>query len=55
MLLYYITDRKSCRGGVLDRVEEALRAGVDMVQIREKDLEARELFELAAAGARAAA
>jgi thiamine-phosphate pyrophosphorylase len=45
-MIYYITDRKSYRGALAARIAEALRAGVDMVQIREKDLEARELFEL---------
>lgn len=46
MLLYAISDRKSCRGDVSDRIEEAIRAGVDMVQVREKDLEARDLLDL---------
>jgi thiamine-phosphate pyrophosphorylase len=39
---YYITDRKS--GG--ERIAENLAGGVDMIQIREKDLPARELAAL---------
>jgi thiamine-phosphate pyrophosphorylase len=46
MLLYYITDRRSCASPIEDRVRQALEAGVDMVQIREKDLEAGELYAL---------
>jgi thiamine-phosphate pyrophosphorylase len=42
---YYITDRKSCRH-VLDCIERAVAAGVDLVQIREKDLPVRELLSL---------
>ena len=49
MLLYYITDRRTCPGPLERGVQEALRAGIDMVQIREKDLEARELLALARA------
>src|SRR5579864_2265783 len=54
MLLYYITDRKAFRGGdaeqrlaMLRRIAEAARAGVDLIQLREKDLSARELEFLA--------
>lgn len=46
MLLYYITDGKQLRGDLLGVVGRALRAGVDLVQIREKGLSARELFGL---------
>jgi len=48
MLRYYITDRHSAGGtaALLLRIEQALRAGVEMIQIREKDLPARELFAL---------
>jgi thiamine-phosphate pyrophosphorylase len=53
-LLYYITDRSQFRGGVdarlralLDKVAEAASAGVDYIQLREKDLSARELEILA--------
>jgi thiamine-phosphate pyrophosphorylase len=50
MLLYYITDRRSFAGVEADRRRELLRrigeaanAGVDYVQLREKDLDAAEL------------
>jgi thiamine-phosphate pyrophosphorylase len=53
-LLYYITDRRqfpgdehSCRRALLDKIAEATRAGVDYIQLREKDLSARELEKLA--------
>ena len=46
--LYLITDRKqTCGHSLLDVVEEALRGGVRAVQLREKDLTSRELYELA--------
>jgi len=45
MIRYYVTDRS--RGNVIDYADRAIRDGVDMIQIREKDLAARELFELA--------
>jgi thiamine-phosphate pyrophosphorylase len=44
--LYYITDRKQLRGDLVTQVDHALRAGVDLVQIREKDLNSRDLFQL---------
>jgi thiamine-phosphate pyrophosphorylase len=54
MLLYYITDRKSLAGTdaqqrsrLLVRIGEAARAGVDCIQLREKDLAARDLERLA--------
>ncbi len=60
MLLYYITDRKAFRGGdagqrlaVLHRIAEAARAGVDLIQLREKDLTARKLECLAHEAVRA--
>ena len=46
-LLCYITDRQQLRSVSLAAViRETLRAGVDMVQIREKDLASRELIAL---------
>lgn len=54
MLLYYITDRKQFPGAeprrrelLLAKISEAARAGVDYIQLREKDLPARELESLA--------
>jgi thiamine-phosphate pyrophosphorylase len=54
-LLYYITDRKSFPGDeaarrrrLIAKIAEAARAGVDYIQLREKDLCARELEHLAA-------
>jgi len=54
VLLYYITDRKQFPGPeprrrelLLAKISEAARAGVDYVQLREKDLPARELETLA--------
>lgn len=53
-LLYYITDRAQFAGEesarrkrLLEKIAEAGRAGVDYIQLREKDLFARELEELA--------
>src|SRR5271157_1770505 len=53
-LLYYITDRSQFRGdesarrrALLAKVVEAARAGVDYIQLREKDLSARDLETLA--------
>jgi len=54
MLLYYITDRRAFpgtdperRSALLRRIAEAARANVDYIQLREKDLSARELELLA--------
>jgi len=54
MLLYYITDRTQFSGGeiarrsaLLAKVRECARAGVDYIQLREKDLSGRELEDLA--------
>jgi thiamine-phosphate pyrophosphorylase len=46
-----VTDRRTLAGGasigaLLERIREAVAAGVDWVQIREKDLPARELLAL---------
>jgi thiamine-phosphate pyrophosphorylase len=53
-LLYYITDRtafaadeRSRRTRLLEKISEATRAGVDYIQLREKDLPPRELESLA--------
>jgi len=53
-LLYYITDRSQFRGdeharrrALLAKIVEAACAGVDYIQLREKDLSARELEMLA--------
>jgi len=60
MLLYYITDRRAFSGteheqrsSVLRRIREAARAGVDYIQLREKDLSAHELERLACDAVRA--
>ncbi|HUA16212.1 MAG TPA: thiamine phosphate synthase [Verrucomicrobiae bacterium] len=52
-LLYYITDRKAFaedeatrRRHLLEKIAEAARAGVDYIQLRERDLSARELESL---------
>jgi thiamine-phosphate pyrophosphorylase len=53
-LLYYITDRTAFaadeptrRRQLLDKIAEAARAGIDYIQLREKDLPTRELEMLA--------
>ena len=60
MLLYYITDRTQFPGTeserrdrLLKKIAEAAHAGVDYVQLREKDLPARELESLAQEAAQA--
>jgi thiamine-phosphate pyrophosphorylase len=47
MKCYYITERKSVGGfrPLLDIIRDQMRLGVDYIQIREKDISARELFE----------
>jgi thiamine-phosphate pyrophosphorylase len=58
-LLYYITGRNTFPGDessrcsrLLEKIAEAARAGVDFIQLREKDLSGRELESLAHAAAR---
>lgn len=53
MKLCYVTDRKALAGDseaqirlLLERIDSAERAGVDFIQIREKDLSARQLLPL---------
>jgi thiamine-phosphate pyrophosphorylase len=48
MLRYYITDRHSAGGTerLLEYVQQALADGVDWIQVREKDLSARDLCAL---------
>jgi thiamine-phosphate pyrophosphorylase len=53
-LLCYVTDRRSLKGSpgldskvLLQKIEQAAKAGVDWFQIREKDLSGRELARLA--------
>lgn len=57
--LYYITDRKQFPGdeparrrALLAKIAEAARAGIDYIQLREKDLTARELEVLASEAVR---
>ena len=54
MVLYYITDRRQFPGSeddrcrrLLEKIEEAAHCGIDFVQLREKDLPARQLELLA--------
>jgi thiamine-phosphate pyrophosphorylase len=44
MIRCYVTDRR--RGDLLSHVNAAIRSGVDMIQVREKDLDARALYDL---------
>jgi len=59
LLLYYITDRtqfpgdeNACRQALLAKIAEAARCGVDLIQLREKDLPTRELEALTRAAVR---
>jgi thiamine-phosphate pyrophosphorylase len=47
MIRCYVTDRR--RGDIAGSARRAIAEGVDFIQIREKDLGARELFELVCA------
>jgi len=57
-LFCYITDRRllpdGSVGALLEHIESAIAAGVDLIQLREKDLTDRELFDLASGAARRA-
>jgi len=60
MLLYYITDRSAFAGtdaerrtAIVRRIAEAAQAGVDYIQLREKELLGRELEQLARQALRA--
>jgi thiamine-phosphate pyrophosphorylase len=44
MIRCYVTDRR--QGDLLAHVTAAIRSGVEIIQVREKDLEAQALFEL---------
>jgi thiamine-phosphate diphosphorylase len=47
MIRCYITDRRTLASGtLLDSIARNLAAGIEWIQIREKDLSARALFEL---------
>jgi thiamine-phosphate pyrophosphorylase len=59
-LLYYITDRSAFAGNdrarrrrLIDKIAEAAAYGIDYIQLREKDLSARELEALARNAVRA--
>lgn len=54
LFLYYITDRKQfstdeaeARRKLLERVAQCVELGIDAIQLREKDLNTKELLELA--------
>ncbi|MDZ4800619.1 MAG: thiamine phosphate synthase [Bryobacteraceae bacterium] len=49
MIRCYITDRRHCSGDLLDRIEACAHEGVELIQLREKDLSAREMIALARA------
>lgn len=61
-LVYLITDRAMMPGAgdnekieaLIDLIDRAIRAGVDMMQIRERDLSARAVFHLASEASRLA-
>ena len=44
MIRYYVTDRQ--QGDILAFAARAVSEGVDMIQVREKDLPAKDLFDL---------
>jgi thiamine-phosphate pyrophosphorylase len=46
MIRCYISDRRTLSEPLLDSIQRNLAAGIEWIQIREKDLSARALFEL---------
>ncbi len=44
--LYLVTDRELCCGDFLETIHEAVKGGVTIVQLREKDCSTREFIEL---------
>lgn len=46
MIRYYITDRLTAPEPILDCIRRAIHQGVERIQLREKDLPGRDLFEL---------
>ena len=47
LVLYYITDRQALPGKRLEPfLRRAVASGIDMIQIREKDLESKDLLSL---------
>ena len=46
MIRCYITDRTALTGPLVDTIARQMARGVELVQIRERDLAARELWEL---------
>jgi thiamine-phosphate pyrophosphorylase len=59
-IVCYVTDRKGLGSvapmqGLLDKIESVVAAGADWIQIREKDLLGRDLFNLARGAVRAGA
>ena len=46
MIRCYVTDRRTLSGSLIDAIARNLAAGIEWIQIREKDLSARALFDL---------
>ena len=45
--LYLVTDRELCRGEFLEFIESAIKGGVSVVQLREKDASSAEFYNMA--------
>lgn len=45
--LYLVTDRGLCKGDFLETINQAVKGGVTIVQLREKDCSTRDFIELA--------